>query len=331
MQTGYLQEAAMTGDNVEEYYRNQYEVFYAEYEDEYQASHRGLGTDDRDIDEIFLDVMEKLQFETDDVVLDLGCGSGLIAKKIMPLVKKTCCFDGSVSAIEKLSASLPKGSPAECVVGNFTDPLPYPDATFSKILSYSVFHFLGSSDDFTRVMQELKRITKPGGMILLGDLDISGDLHSQVRDYFMKHWLSYSWTLIKQGKIRLAAKILYKWSIIPVIRNDAEQQAGKSPAVFRLRNLCLRIIKYLCKCICAVIIRLTERRDSMGEKKKIEKKREIVSKIGEIDKIPHFQYSCEVLSTIKNTLDMPYHISFQRPSLPYAEDRLDILIERQKA
>jgi len=319
----------MQKEQVEDYYREQYETFYAEYDDEYQASNRGLGTDDRDMEEIFLDICEKLHFTSEDIVLDFGCGSGLMSLKILPQVKKISCYDGSQSAIDKLVSNAPWGSAINPHVGNFTDPLPYPDGYFSKVVCYSVFHYLGSVDNFNNIIREILRVTQHGGVILLGDLVVDKMLHENVREFYNQNVLRYSLTLIKMMKLRLAAKIFYNWSInsdTDVSGIYDEERGWKPPS---LQSLCKKPIKFGCKCLSIIVLMLTQRHDTMKATKKIKMKTEVLNKIGEIDKFPHFMIDERMLSSIECNHGITCEQVFQRPSLPYATDRLDILIRKK--
>jgi SAM-dependent methyltransferase len=97
-------------------------------------------------------------------VLDFGCGPGRVAQwfqRINPATNVHGC-DIDPEAIEWASANLP----GIFVNNGFEPPLPYSEKKFDLIYSISVFSHLPEELQF-RWLEELRRVTKPGGYLLL--------------------------------------------------------------------------------------------------------------------------------------------------------------------
>jgi SAM-dependent methyltransferase len=109
----------------------------------------------------------------DDTLLDVACGPGLIVCAFAKVVKHATGIDLVPAMIEHA-----KGLQREKNLTNVTwqvgdiTPLPYPDASFSIVTSrYAFHHFL----DPLAVLQEMKRVSKSGGKIVMIDVMASPD------------------------------------------------------------------------------------------------------------------------------------------------------------
>lgn len=123
---------------------------------------------------IFRDIQWKLDFRKSDSVLDLGSGTGRIAKHIAPLCREIILADGAPNALEtaeKIMAG--SGNALFAIVDVNVLPLPFPSNRFDKTLCYSVVHSsIESHKEFLNLVRELVRITKPAGKVLIGDIPL---------------------------------------------------------------------------------------------------------------------------------------------------------------
>src|SRR6202008_3961440 len=95
-------------------------------------------------------------------VLDLGCGAGHVSFAVAPRAKSVVAYDLSTDMLDVVArAAKDRG------VGNTTtrqgvaEQLPFPDATFDRVLSrYSAHHWR----DFEAGLREVARVLKPGGI-----------------------------------------------------------------------------------------------------------------------------------------------------------------------
>jgi|ERR1051326_1790240 demethylmenaquinone methyltransferase/2-methoxy-6-polyprenyl-1,4-benzoquinol methylase len=102
-------------------------------------------------------------FEPNDNVLDVGGGVGRIAKLLRPKVKSITVADASAGMIKKCK----ENTELSCVLAK-AENLPLPDNTFDKIIVVDAFHHFGDHD---KVIEELKRVLKPGGLVILEEFN----------------------------------------------------------------------------------------------------------------------------------------------------------------
>ncbi len=103
--------------------------------------------------------LEKFYLSPSDTVLDLGCGDGLnisIFQKIG--VKNVIGLDIS----PQLLTEAKKNNPNNKFFLGSAEKLPFEDQQFSVVLVDSVFHHLL---DYDRVLSEINRVLKPGGLL----------------------------------------------------------------------------------------------------------------------------------------------------------------------
>ena len=109
--------------------------------------------------------IEGLDLRSPAEVLDFGCGVGrqlLHFKRNYPSLKLHAC-DVNNRSIEYLQSAYPT---VESYTSAFLPPLKYPDLKFDLIYSVSIFSHL-TIKDHELWMQELARITRPGGLCCL--------------------------------------------------------------------------------------------------------------------------------------------------------------------
>jgi tellurite methyltransferase len=100
-------------------------------------------------------------------VLDAGCGYG---RNLVHLLREGCeifALDADRDGVEhvrRLSESLETGLPAENFQLGLIEQMPFPDAFADVVMCCSVLHFASDEDHFVRMLSELWRVLKPGGM-----------------------------------------------------------------------------------------------------------------------------------------------------------------------
>ncbi len=105
-----------------------------------------------------------LQIKHREKVLDAGCGTGYLLHYIMDEKGKGYGIDISHDAIGLAKRSFPQHSFRQ---GSLTK-LPYPSNYFDKIYCFNVIEHIA---DQKKAMQELRRVLKPNGTIVLGTND----------------------------------------------------------------------------------------------------------------------------------------------------------------
>ena len=99
----------------------------------------------------------------DDEVLECACGTGMFSVKIAPRVKELTATDFSDGMLKRTKKKCAGMDNVRVESGDITD-LKYEDATFDKVVAANVIHLL---DDPKKAIDELKRVTKPGGTIVI--------------------------------------------------------------------------------------------------------------------------------------------------------------------
>ena len=105
-------------------------------------------------------------------VLEIGCGSGLIALPLLPLIEDYLGTDMSASIVEQLRGTLEAAAPgrAELLVRHADDFAGIGQRRFDTVIINSVAQYFPSLDYFMRVVTEAVAVTAPGGRVFLGDL-----------------------------------------------------------------------------------------------------------------------------------------------------------------
>jgi len=126
----------------------------------------------RPIDELswqalITDITEKLQLDDKyNAILDVGCGNGLVLSKLAPYFQHLFGLDYAISMIEHAKKLLPEHKFETGDAAN----LRYNDQSFDRVLSYSIFHYFPDQSYIIKAITEMIRVTKPDGIILIGDL-----------------------------------------------------------------------------------------------------------------------------------------------------------------
>jgi ubiquinone/menaquinone biosynthesis C-methylase UbiE len=132
------------------------------HQDPFVSVHRS--SDSRKLDPIVEDIVRKLSLKKGERFLDVGCGSGVLLSELVKRAEIAGMgIDFAKKEIEIAKANFPH---LPFQIGS-VESIPFPDQAFDKILCYSVFHYIV---EWKPALQELLRVCKDGGMILLGDL-----------------------------------------------------------------------------------------------------------------------------------------------------------------
>ncbi len=122
-----------------------------------------------------LELMLKLsQPKHSDTVLDVACGSGIISCELAKVVSHVTGIDLTPAMIEQ-AKKLQQEKQLENInwkIGDVSNLLPFDDNSFSLVVTrYSFHHMLKPK----KVLEEMKRVCKPGGKIMVIDVTPSED------------------------------------------------------------------------------------------------------------------------------------------------------------
>jgi ubiquinone/menaquinone biosynthesis C-methylase UbiE len=122
----------------------------------------------RDDAEIHRLLVETAGVEPGDEVLDVACGPGLVACEVAKVAGHVTGIDLTPAMIDQARARQRSLGLANLawVVGD-AQPLPFPDGTFSRVITrYSFHHFA----DPAGVFAEMVRACRPGGRVTVADV-----------------------------------------------------------------------------------------------------------------------------------------------------------------
>lgn len=130
--------------------RSYYDEFSSWYERERHDGYHAL------IDDLETELVMPLSSNRD--VLEVGCGTGLILRRIAPVARSAAGVDISAGM---LGAAAARG--LDVVQGSAT-ALPYVDGSFDVLYSFKV---LAHVEDIRQALSEFVRVTRPGATLVL--------------------------------------------------------------------------------------------------------------------------------------------------------------------
>lgn len=120
---------------------------------------------------IIKDICSKIPLNKNDTVLDVGCGTGLLAIPLAQRCKQVYALDAGQRLLDKAkeNGKKMKVTNVSFLKGRATN-LPFQDNFFDKVIMYSVIHYLENEREIRKCVQELIRVCKSKGYILIGDI-----------------------------------------------------------------------------------------------------------------------------------------------------------------
>jgi SAM-dependent methyltransferase len=104
----------------------------------------------------------KEEFSGDEPILDAGAGTGLVAEHLRGLV-----VDAFDITPEMLAEARRKGLYRNCILGDLTQPLDLPDASYGAVVSCGTFTHGHVGPE---CLPELLRVTRPGALFVCGTI-----------------------------------------------------------------------------------------------------------------------------------------------------------------
>jgi ubiquinone/menaquinone biosynthesis C-methylase UbiE len=134
-------------------------------------------------------ICEKLSLCESDVLVDIGCGDGslLIAAQksgVNPWVGRLVGILPSREEVEKLTQYLIECSLIQgaCIVQGLSNTTSLSDQFANKVVSNGVFLLLDNEAMVDQSLIEMHRITKPGGLIFIGELPERNEVNVPVTE-----------------------------------------------------------------------------------------------------------------------------------------------------
>ena len=137
-----------------------------------------------DMDVYLFDQVIKGRLTPGMSILDVGCGSGRNLRWFLQAGFDVWAVDKKEASIAKtrsLAQEIGQPLPAERLQVAELQALPFDDASFDAVLCVAVLHFAKDHQHFDAMTQELWRVLKPGGMLLVRTASSTG-MDGQLRE-----------------------------------------------------------------------------------------------------------------------------------------------------
>ena len=108
--------------------------------------------------------LKSLELKRQDVVAELGCGTGRFTLQMAPRVKRLVAVDFSVESLKRIQQRLsPEVSRRVLLVQADITALPLAQRAFSKVASFQVLEHLPSPASRERAIRSASKLLQPGG------------------------------------------------------------------------------------------------------------------------------------------------------------------------
>lgn len=174
-----------------------------------------------------------LSCSPEEVILDLGGGTGLLARRLVERCGEVHLLDESLRMVEQV-----RQEKIITQVGCGTKA-PYPDRFFDAVILSDVFHHVHEQD---LLLDEVHRILKPGGRLLVNEVDLErflGRMVGRLENLFFTRvfptgFQNLSDRLESRGfqivtKLRDSWSFIGLWKLAPGFIREASGVAGEAP------------------------------------------------------------------------------------------------------
>lgn len=110
-----------------------------------------------------------LALNQNDVLLDLGCGTGAAVRDAAPHVRRAVGFDvspGMIAQARERARTDGLEQNVEFVVGDVSGPLPFADGAFTAVVCTTAFHHFPKPRE---TIAEISRVLTSPGRVVIGD------------------------------------------------------------------------------------------------------------------------------------------------------------------
>lgn len=111
-------------------------------------------------------------FKKNDIIIEIGCGIGLLSEYLINKKYSVLSTDISHSALERLKSRVPDSSVLKI---DIQYPLPFANSIFNIIIADLCIHYFSEKETET-ILKEFRRILLPGGK-LIARVNSDKDIH----------------------------------------------------------------------------------------------------------------------------------------------------------
>jgi arsenite methyltransferase len=136
-------------------------------------------------------ILNSVTWRGDEVVLDVGCGRGLMLVGAAKRLSTGKAIGIDIWQSGDQSANSPDATWQNAKFSGVADrveiatgdvrSLPYPDCSFDVLVSHWVVHNLSLKADRDRALVEMARVLRPGGRLILADIENREEYESKVK------------------------------------------------------------------------------------------------------------------------------------------------------
>lgn len=120
------------------------------------------------VSQITNEIIQKIQLKKNDVVLEVGCGSGVLGKAIIEKCDMYIGFDVSKLMLKKFKEEVSKTNQIDLIQASATH-IPIRDNWSNKIIMNGVSMYFPNKEFLINVLGEIKRVTKNRSLIFIGE------------------------------------------------------------------------------------------------------------------------------------------------------------------
>lgn len=113
--------------------------------------------------------VELLKPSKDDVILDVGAGTGVIADRVASLCDEVYALEPEIKRVDYVRRKFPEVK----VFQSFAESIPFPENYFTKVYAIFVFHHFENPE---LALSELERVSKPNSLLLIQEMNPKGML-----------------------------------------------------------------------------------------------------------------------------------------------------------
>lgn len=169
------------------------------------------------------EVQEKLKLDKNDVLLDVGCGGGVLTAALAPWVRSIDSIDYSNAMIERAKKWEDYFKNIRFRQGNLLNLTDiFKKDSFTKLLVFSVLQYLNNYEDVRKSLKEINRVLNDRGIAFIG--------HNPDIEKRGAHLKSYEKLNLPKEELDRAMELEDKrlWLDFAVIEDIAKEEGFKS-------------------------------------------------------------------------------------------------------